>query len=210
MELDHFFILTESPAQHAAMLSDAGLVEGASNHHPGQGTSNRRFFFSNSVLELLYLRDAKEAETGPGRGLRFQERLSESGASPFGLVLKGSADAAAPFTGWCYQPDYFEQGRSFLIGDNSGLLAEPLCFYMPFEPPFDQSQLRSGKPFDTVSEVRIHVTVSAPSTVLDAVSRLEQISLLTDGDHLLELVFNDGIKGQVRDFRPALPLVIRC
>lgn len=208
MELHHFFILTESPAQHAAMLSGAGLVEGTPNHHPGQGTSNCRFFFANSALELLYLRDAKEAGAGPGRGLRFQERISEPSASPLGLVLNGSADAAAPFSGWRYQPDYFERGQSILIGDNSDLLAEPLCIYMPFEFPFDPSQIRSDKPFDTVSEVRVCVPVSAPSTVLDAVSRLEEISLLTDGDHLLELFFNDGIKGQLRDFRPDLPLVI--
>ena len=210
MELDHFFILTESPAQHAAMLSDAGLVEGTPNHHPGQGTSNRRFFFANSALELLYVRDAKEAEAGPGRDLRFQERISEPGSSPFGLVLNGSADAAAPVSGWRYQPDYIERGRCFLIGDNSDLLAEPLCIYMPFEATLDSSQSRSDKPFDTVSEVRIHAPVSAPSKVLNAVSRLEGISILMDADHLLEIVFNDGINGQLQDFRPALPLISRC
>jgi hypothetical protein len=51
--LDHFFILTEPGSPQADLVSGIGLKEGASNNHPGQGTANRRFFFSNSTLELL-------------------------------------------------------------------------------------------------------------------------------------------------------------
>ena len=67
------FILTEAGAPAASLLTDIGLNEGTANDHPGQGTSNRRFFFADSMLELLYIRDAKEAKEGSGCGLRLAE-----------------------------------------------------------------------------------------------------------------------------------------
>ena len=210
MELDHFFILTQAPADRAGLLTEIGLVEGTPNDHAGQGTSNRRFFFTNCALELLYVRDAAEAMNGPGRRLFLPQRASQHGSSPFGLILRSEPGLAAPFAGWDYQPDYFEPGCSFLVGDNSDLLAEPLCILMPLDPPGAPAQPRSGEPFSVVTELRFHVPVRTPSGVLDRVSGIGQISLYTDADHLLEIVFNEGRDGQTLDFRPELPLLILC
>ena len=78
IKLDHVFILTDPGAPQATQLAALGLIEGTSNEHLGQGTANRRFFFSNTMLELLYVRDAAEAMNGPGHQLRFVERTSNS------------------------------------------------------------------------------------------------------------------------------------
>lgn len=43
------------------MLKNFGLTEGTSNRHPGQGTANRRFFFKNFFIELLWLENLEEA-----------------------------------------------------------------------------------------------------------------------------------------------------
>ena len=88
LQLDHFFILTEAGAPQADFLVDIGMVEGTTNDHPGQGTANRRFFFENTALELLYIRDAEEAMNGPASRLRCVERGAASGASPFGIVVR--------------------------------------------------------------------------------------------------------------------------
>jgi len=54
IELDHFFILTGPGPPQAELLSDIGLIEGAPNYHPGQGTANRRSCQRPSmVLEVL-------------------------------------------------------------------------------------------------------------------------------------------------------------
>jgi hypothetical protein len=45
-----------------------GLLEGSSNAHPGQGTANRRFFFDNFMLELLWVTNPAEARTWESRG----------------------------------------------------------------------------------------------------------------------------------------------
>lgn len=209
MKLDHIFILTEPFAPQASLLSDMGMVEGTRNDHPGQGTANRRFFFSNTALEFLYIRDAAEADGGPGRRLGLPGRATNAGASPFGLVMRGGPGEPMPFDGWDYQPDYFEPGCAFLIGENSGLLAEPLCIHMPFDLARPSDQPRSPHPFTSVTEVILHVPVAEPSAVLDGISRAPSVTVITSAPHLLELVFNDENEVRMRDFRPALPLVIR-
>ena len=46
LELDHVFILVEPEAIVADLLVKQGFQEGTRNKHPGQGTSNRRFYFA--------------------------------------------------------------------------------------------------------------------------------------------------------------------
>ncbi len=210
MRLDHFFILTEEFAPEAELLTDLGMVEGSSNTHPGQGTANRRFFFSNTALELLYVCDAREAHDGPGQGLWLPERASSHNASPFGLVLRCDADnETPPFSGWRYQPAYFDTGTSFLVAENSDCLDEPLCICMPEDPPPASPQATSEPPFVKVTELLLHVPVNRPSSVLEAISQVEGIRIQEDSPHLLEIVFGHEAEGELRDLRPRLPLIVR-
>lgn len=210
MQLDHFFILTKKFAPEAELLTDLGLVEGTSNDHPGQGTANRRFFFSNTALELLYVRDADEAQNGPGQDLRFPERASNPDASPLGLVLRRDGNwESEPFAGWHYQPKYFDPGVSFLVGGNSERLGEPLCICMPDNLPSGLSQVRSKPPFTEVTQLRLQVPVTEPSSVLQAVARIERIQIHFDSPHLLEIAFDHEVEGKKQDFRPTLPLILR-
>lgn len=62
-ELDHFFVWSDVNAPEADYLINAGLSEGPANVHPGQGTANRRFFFANGMLELLWVHDEAEARS---------------------------------------------------------------------------------------------------------------------------------------------------
>jgi hypothetical protein len=208
--LDHFFIHARPGAPEAEILSALGLVEGTPNVHPGQGTANRRFFFSNSMLELIYIRDEDEAAGGAARDLKMLERSRSAGASPFGLVFRPASPAEpVPFAGWPYSADYLPDGTHFHIGENSERLEEPLCIVMPhgFGPPARQPAQRP--PFTTVSSIRIGVPVNGPSAVLAAIDGVGPLSLALGEPHLLELAFNAGAAGQERDIRPTLPLIIR-
>jgi len=53
-EIDHLYVLASVGAPEADRLLDAGFVEGSRNAHRGQGTANRRFFFSDTMLEFLW------------------------------------------------------------------------------------------------------------------------------------------------------------
>jgi hypothetical protein len=208
--LDHFFILTEPGSPQAVLVSGIGLKEGTSNNHPGQGTANRRFFFSNSTLELLYVSDMEEAENGRARRLRFAERVTNTNASPFGLIVRtveGSTDI--PFPSWKYCPEYFKDDQCFLVGENSDLLEETLCIYMTGNLPDHKSQQHPENAGWTMTELRISVPVTKPSSTLEAVAKCKAVTLQLGEPHGMELIFNEEQDGQKKDMRPELPLIVR-
>ncbi len=209
IQLDHFFILTEPGAPQAELLTDMGLIEGTPNDHPGQGTANRRFFFSNTMLELLYVRDADEAANGPARRLRFGERASAPGASPFAIVVSRTTELHAdPFPGWRYYPEYFSGDHYFHVGNNSAVVEEPLCICIPVMPPATANQPLSPEPFTNVTELQVSAPVDRPSMVLETVARCDRVALTLGEPHHMEIVFNAAQTGQSKDLRPDLPLVI--
>lgn len=124
--------------------------------------------------------------------------------------MRCDGDSGSPsFTGWRYQPTYFNPGTSFLVADNSERLYEPLCICLPDNPPSGLPQIRSEAPFTEVTELRLHVPVDEPSSVLEEITQAEGIHIQTGSPHLLEIAFGHEAEGNERDFRPTLPLVIR-
>lgn len=223
LELDHVFILVEPHANVADLLLELGLEEGFSRDHAGQGTTNRRFVFANGMLEFLWLRDKDEAQNGPGRGLEFARRFRDSNASPFGLIVNRTCDAAQdqalikhaapsssvsemPFEGWTYQPDYFNAPMAFHIGANSGDLHEPLCIYVPFIKP----HVRKTHPasFKTLTQITIHTPKGAGSAVLKTLDKADRLSILHSDQHLMTMTLDNHRRGERHDFRPHIPLVI--
>jgi hypothetical protein len=132
-ELHHVFVCASSGAPEAELLSAAGLVEGSPSTHAGQGTANRRFFFENGFLELLYVHDELEARSDLTAPTQLWHRWSGRGmtANPFGICLSSSRgmEAAMPFASWEYRPSYLPEGRCILFAD--GLrLSEPEVFFL--------------------------------------------------------------------------------
>lgn len=208
LELDHILILTDKPKEAGDLLVLMGLKESFSRDHKGQGTSNRRFEFSNGMLELLYVRDRDEANNGPASNLKFPERTENKTASPFGIVLNRTDDLTLdmPFGGWAYQPDYFESPNAFHIGNNSDQLDEPLCIYIPFMSPINRKE-EAGL-FKFISNVQVLVPVDEFSDTLRVVQAADRVEIESAGEHLVVLTLDRGCSGLSNDFRPALPLII--
>jgi len=207
--LDHFFVLTAPAAPAASQLTALGLVEGKPNHHAGQGTANRRFFLANAAFEFLYLHDAEEARSGPARRLHFSQRLQHSSASPFGLVVRQQGELEnSPFPGWKYCPQYFAANQCFHVGDNSKLLAEPLCICMPSNLPRPRIPQETENPRWKLTELRIDVPVSKPSQTLEAIADCAGIALRLGAPHHLEIILNDNEAGGLLELsqRPGVTL----
>ena len=205
-KLDHFFILTDIGAPLADKLNSFGLQEGSSNTHPGQGTSNRRFFFDNSMFEFLWLHDQQEAKSGPGGGLHFVERHLDRAASPFGLIFSplSEADINPPFEGWRYDPDYLNPPLYLHVANNSAELHEPLLVFMPF---VTKNMQPNDEPLNgNITEIRITCPVDNPSVVLNKAAHAEGLTVKYGNEHLLE-VFCDSPASRTFDMRPDLPVV---
>jgi len=214
LELHHFFILVEPGGEVADLLSAIGMIEGSGNKHEGQGTSNRRFFFSNGTLELLWVHDEIEAKNGPGKNMLLAERAKSGSSSPFGVIFtrKNNIEQKIPFDGWKYEPVYFDPPWAFHVGDNSKNINEPLCVYMPFIDPEAPMPIAQGTNentlFTTISNVTLYIPSGPFSDVITKVSSADRLSIKKANEHLMEVTFNENKSGQIHDLRPDIPLIV--
>ncbi len=216
--VDHVFICTALRAPGAEVLRQAGLVEGTQNCHPGQGTANRRFFFSNAMVELLWLADAGEARSPQTRATKLWERFSGAGrtASPFGVILRPAAGAepACPFRSWSYRPPTMPGFEIEIAADTK--LLEPMWCYMkggrpPAEWPVERRQpMDHPVGFRELTGVVIRCPEVKEGSVTCDMARKGVIALQTGVEHLLELQFDGGRRGAILDLRPDLPLIFRA
>src|SRR5918993_3872640 len=90
LELDHLFVCTDPGAPEAERLISLGVREAPANNHPGQGTANRRFAFSNAMIELLWVHDPAEAQSQATARTLLWERWSRrsEGCCPFGICVR--------------------------------------------------------------------------------------------------------------------------
>jgi hypothetical protein len=190
-----------------------GFIEGQSNTHPGQGTANRRFFFENFMLELIWVADAAEAQSERTRRTRLWERCErrELGASPFGIIFAPSGDQApaAPFPTWAYAPIYLPPGVSMLVAEGTNL-SEPGLFYLPFMrrgARRDSQPVTHALPIRRISGLAVGVPrlteVGAASSIAEAQGLLKYFE---SQQHVLEILF-EGPQDLRFDLRPELPLI---
>jgi hypothetical protein len=213
MQIDHLFIRAGAGAPEAELLRAFGLTEGSGNRHPGQGTQNRRFFFHNAFIELLWIADQSEALEAAVRPTMLAERLRPgAAASPFGICFRPAGDdRGVPFPHWDYAPPYLPSGMSIAMGSDVPL-SEPLWFFLPrgSAPATYPAERRqplahaAGLAAITAVTLTLPAALSAPARA----AREKGDLTFTAGDQpLLELTFDHGAQGKRHDFRPALPLI---
>lgn len=212
-ELDHVFICVSANAPEAGRLVDFGLTEGTRNIHPGQGTANRRFFFHNAMLELLWVHDAAEADGESAGPLRLAQRWQQRGAtaSPFGIGLRPANDPGLPppFAAWEYRPAYLPPSWCFHIATNSDRIAEPFLFYMTFgEKPDPNAQpVDHAAGLREVTALRIDSPAAThPSAPMQAAAQTGAAAFRPAAAPLMELGFDGEREGKAVDFRPHVPL----
>lgn len=208
--LDHVFILTERHAPAASVLASLGFIEGTANVHEGQGTACRRFLFSNTMLELLYINDPSEAAQGGAAQFRFPERAGAAQASPFGLVFRhaNAEDPRLGFSAWEYQADYMPPGKPFLVAENSEDICEPLVVVVP-ELPVRTGPRPAANP-QALTRLQLTLPQRKLSGTLESIRANKGIEIRHNARHHLEAEFDRGHAGQRHDLRPQLPLAITC
>lgn len=219
MELDHLFICCAEGAPEAEQLLRLGLVEGAPNRHPGQGTANRRFFFRNAFLELLWVADPVECQSELVQPTKLWERWSQrsAGASPFGIAVRrslGDVAGTLPFSVWDYRPPFLPAPLAIQMGKNSTNALEPLLFQLAFgrRPDSDvrarRQPLTHSLPLREIAQVRIESPLpdSRSSTLQAMLTSCPWFQYEPGPEQLMELTFAGGSQDRTADLRPALPL----
>ncbi|WP_019498828.1 hypothetical protein [Pseudanabaena sp. PCC 6802] len=218
-ELDHLFICTNIGAPAADRLVSFGLTEGTSNIHAGQGTANRRFFFHNCMLELLWVHSSEEAQSEVTRPMYLWERWRDRDrtACPFGVCFHPTPHSTdpLPFPTWTYRPAYLPPPLSISVATNATVLTEPMLFYLAFRkrqdayPEEQQELLRHAVAFWEITRVTLaspHADCLSPELQSAIASNL--IQLRQGETYLMELGFDGEMQGRQADFRPELPLIL--
>jgi hypothetical protein len=218
LEIDHVIVCCDVGAPQAEALVDAGVLEGSGNVHAGQGSANRRFFFQNAYLELLWIDDLAQAKREPARRTRLWERWQRrgEGASPFGIALRPSdlqTGERPPFPTWAYHAPYLPANVAIGIALNTPL-SEPEFLHIAFAT---QPGAKRREPLQhPVGLSRLTgVRIGGPhgdgvrSQAAKAVAAGGLVAFFEAPDHVMELVFDDGTRERRVDVRPALPLIVR-
>jgi hypothetical protein len=215
-ELDHVFICCAAGAPEAAMLAHAGLTEGSTNTHPGQGTASRRFFFQNAYLELLWVSDPEEAQSERARPTRLWERWSKrrAGACPLGVVLRPGAqarDRPPPFATWSYHPQYLPPDLAIEIATGTPL-SEPELFNIRFARRPDEigrEPTPHAIPLMAVTGLRIGLAAAGPcSPAAQSTEAAGVASFTPAAEYVMTLAFDGETRGKTVDLRRELPLVL--
>jgi Glyoxalase-like domain len=211
VELDHLFICTAPGAPEAQKLIELGLSEAPPNHHPGQGTANRRFAFSNAMIELLWVQDLAEARNESTAGTKLWERWAARGqrVCPFGICVRpvDPNDAVPPFPGWEYRPAYLPSPLSMYIGEAG--IEEPMWVYLSFLTRTQRRQWFHEHPAQLREITRVTLHSPEPPRSMPSQRLVEAgvIHIAKAPSHCVEIEFDRRRKRRDVDFRPDLPLL---
>ena len=214
LEVDHAFIGCATGAPEGDALLRLGFAEGSRNTHPGQGTANRRFFFENFMLELVWVVDPAEAQSERTRRTRLWDRCQgDSEVSPFGIIFRSALmpPASPPFATWSYAPLYLPPGLAIQIAEGTSL-HEPELFYLPFlrrATTMSTEPVEHALPIRRIRALSVGLRNRQPlSSASRAAERHGLVSYFVSPLAVLEIQF-EGPAGMRIDLRPDLPLVFR-
>lgn len=216
VELDHVFIFVSQGAPEAKRLIDIGFREGSGRSHPGQGTSNRRFFFKNVYLELIWVRDVEEVRSQSRTMLWERSLWKQNNFSPFGMGFRiiSQDNETLSINTWDYKPPYIPKETSIKIVDNKKRYCkEPMFFFVPSgispdsSPEFSKDWLKHKDNIGEITSVRV---VSPNAENLSPAAKWFQnlglISMKKGNIHLMELRFDKAKRDKFIDLQPDLPL----
>ena len=163
------------------------------------------------MLELLWVEDAREAQSDETAVTRLWERWSnrQSGACPFGIVLRptAAADAVPPFPAQEYRPRWLPADLQIYIAPAA--IQEPMWVFMPFLRSIHCEQRFTGHPNGACDITRLILT--APTSWTSAAASVVASAGLCyrhGPEYLLNIEFDGGLH-QTRNLLPYLPLVLQ-
>ena len=210
MQIDHIFIFSKSKGTEADELVNFGLTEGSSRVHAGQGTTNRKFYFQNFFLEILWVHDQLEMQSERTRTTKLRERsnFESNEYSPFGLCLVNTDESDQIFTNsLTYQPEYFPDGKTIDFITEAQL---PWIFRLPFKG----QKKATNEPLEHPKKLKklTRATFETPiiTNLTTSIQKLSKgtINFKISDKTQLELEFDNGDSKQELRFQK-LPLTIK-
>ncbi len=205
MNIHHIFIFSEEHGQVADELVSFGLTEGSNRAHIGQGTSNRKFYFDNFYLEILWVHDQSEikSELIKSTGLHDRSNFKVNDFSPYGLCVVNDESTNKLFeNSYKYQPQYFPDGITIEVLKNENEPSLPWMFRLPFkgqvknenEPTVHKTQMKE------LSAATFLYKGDVDSDFSENFKREKNVKFLKSNEYHLILTFDNHQQGKRRTF----------
>jgi hypothetical protein len=199
MDIDHIFIFTDTNGRVADELISFGLTPNDSRSHPGQGTSNRTFTFTNFYLEIAWVHNVKEIKSKLVKptGLWQRAEYFKNNFSPFGIIFSDKESASSLFTNaYKYQPNYFSRGTTFDIVKNENYPDLP---WMCRLPPGNESKTTPEKVkhragIKTLTSAGFEYSKSTPKDLLTHFTTFNKLQFIKSDKEWLTLEFDNNIQ----------------
>ena len=205
MDADHIFIFTDDNGKVADQLVKLGMIEGSNRVHVGQGTTNRKFYFDNFFLEILWVHDTNEIESDKIKpiGLWQRAKFKINNFSPFGLCIVNTRETDELFeNSFKYQPDYFPQGQTIDILKNENQSSLPWTFRLPFKGQKrninEPTEHKNGISLLTKTTFEHQENIEA--TFLKFFEQEQNIEFIKSDRTWLNLTFDNGTQGLTTEF----------
>jgi len=131
VRVNHIFIFCDNHDEVAAEFIQYGFIEGSSRIHPNQGTRNRKFYFHNFYIEILWVHNSIEALNAITAPTKLYERseYKNNNYSPFGLCVDYVKEDDLVFENcYIYKPSYLPKGMQIEVLRNEDAKTLPWTF----------------------------------------------------------------------------------
>lgn len=201
MSINHIFIFTDTPKEAADELLSFGFEEGSSRVHPGQGTRNRKFYFQNFYLELLYVHNESELKSEITAPTKLYERSQYKtiNSSPFGLCLDYDKKDALLFDECLkYKPNYLPPHMEIEVIPNEEKQTLPWVFRW-------QADIKGGYEDEPLNPYQLtkaifHTPEDKDIPFIKNISHYEEIEFIKDEKIHLTLELNKNKEAKIRTF----------
>ena len=220
LEFDHVWIVVTRDAPERAALERAGFkISPNINRNDGQGTASVSAEFLNAYIELMWPDPTVSVAQGAERGVeKFKNRMNwrTSGWCPIGIALhRAGPSAPLPFPTWTIAPDWMPKGSFIEILTARDDTKSPSFFIEPdvlAVKETAQAKKAANHPIGVERITAIQIIRPKEYQPVAAFTYLEKAGIFKVSEGTawaVEVTFDGGRKGQQKDLRPELPLVIR-
>ena len=206
METDHIFIFSKNEGKEANDLLSFGFTEGSNRVHPGQGTRNRKFYFENFYLEILWVIDKKEIQSETTSVTKLWERsqFKQNNYSPYGLCLVNSKSTDILFEkSEIYKPIYLPKDKGIDIITNEEFPKLPWIFRLPKreEKSANNEPIEHYNGIKSLTRVEFEICSEiSESKFSDYFNGFDSIAFERGDRTHLTLEFDNKIQGKKREF----------
>ncbi len=185
-------------------------VEGSSRIHSNQGTRNRKFYFNDFYIEILWVHNHEEITSTLTSQTQLYERSKYkiNGASPFGLCINYSTQDDELFKNRLdYKPTYLPKNMTIEVLTNENSITLPWTFRWKADITNFNNDEPKNFPEQKLIKVVFGIKINEVKNNYLQFFKSDKIFFENSQNEFVKLVFDTIGNKQIKIFK-TLPLVI--